>query len=199
SVWGVEDYTSFMEKFLEALSISSPILIGHSFGGRIALLFSSRNPVRKMVLVDGAGIKPKRKLSYYRKVYTFKAVKKLAPYILGKEKGERIIEKWRNKRGSSDYRNSTPVMRAIMSKCVNEDLKHVMPSIKAPTLLIWGENDTATPLTDAKTMEKLIPDAGLVSFPGCGHYSFLDNPAGFKAVMKEFFKTELKQDKNPVS
>ena len=80
----------------------------------------------------------------------------------------------------------------ILSKCVNEDLKHVMPLIKAPTLLIWGENDTATPLSDAKTMEKLIPDAGLVSFPGCGHYSFLDNPVGYKAVIKEFLKNELK-------
>ena len=84
------------------------------------------------------------------------------------------------------------MMRAILSKCVNEDLKHVMPLIKAPTLLIWGENDTATPLSDAKTMEKLIPDAGLVSFPGCGHYSFLDNPVGYKAVIKEFLKNELK-------
>ena len=84
------------------------------------------------------------------------------------------------------------MMRAILSKCVNEDLKHVMPLIKAPTLLIWGENDTATPLSDAKTMEKLIPDAGLVSFPGCGHYSFLDNPIGYKAVIKEFLKNELK-------
>jgi pimeloyl-ACP methyl ester carboxylesterase len=67
-----------------------------------------------------------------------------------------------------------------------------MPLIKAPTLLIWGENDTATPLSDAKTMEQLIPDAGLVSFPGCGHYSFLDNPIGYKAVIKEFLKNELK-------
>ena len=83
-------------------------------------------------------------------------------------------------------------MRAILSRCVNEDLKHVMPLIKAPTLLIWGENDTATPLSDAKTMEQLIPDAGLVSFPGCGHYSFLDNPIGYKAVIKEFLKNELK-------
>jgi pimeloyl-ACP methyl ester carboxylesterase len=80
-------------------------------------------------------------------------------------------------------------MRAILSKVVNEDLKHVMPNIKAPTLLIWGENDTATPLSDAKTMEKLIPDAGLVSFAGCGHYSFLDNPVQFAAVLTSFLKS----------
>ena len=61
-----------------------------------------------------------------------------------------------------------------------------MPFIKAPSLLIWGENDTATPISDARIMEKLIPDAGLVSFKGAGHYSFLDNPAQFKAVIRSF-------------
>lgn len=119
-------------------------------------------------------------------------MKRLAPVFLGKKRGYALIERRRSKAGSADYRNSSPMMRAVMSRCVNEDLKHVMPSIKAPVLLIWGENDTATPLSDAKTMERLIPDAGLVSFPGCGHYSFLDNPVGFKAVILEFLKKDMK-------
>ena len=77
-------------------------------------------------------------------------------------------------------------MRATMSRLVNTDLRPVMPDISCPTLLIWGSNDTATPLSDAKQMEKLIPDAGLVAFPGCGHYSFLDNPVQFAAVLNSF-------------
>lgn len=194
-VWGVEDFTALMEKFVKTLSIEKPILIGHSFGGRIAILMSSRNEVGKVVLVDAAGIKPKRSLSYYRKVYTFKAVKNFLLFLFGKEKGSKMVEKLRGKKGSADYRNSSPMMRAVMSKCVNEDLKHVMPKIKSSTLLVWGENDTATPLSDAKTMERLIPDAGLVAFPECGHYSFLDNPFGFKAVLKEFLKNELSDKK----
>lgn len=92
----------------------------------------------------------------------------------------------RNKRGSSDYANSTPTMKAVLSKVVNEDLCHLMPKIEAPTLLIWGKEDTATPLSDAKKMEKLIPDAGLVAFEDCGHYSFLDNRPGFTAVLDNF-------------
>ena len=190
-VWGVEDFTSFVEKFISELNLGNPVLIGHSFGGRIAILLSSRRPIKKVVLIDAAGIKPKRGLGYYRKIYFFKAIKKSVRIIYGKEKGERIIDKWRSKKGSADYRNSSPVMRAVMSKCVNEDLKHVMPKIKASTLLMWGENDTATPLSDAKTMECLIPDAGLVAFPDCGHYCFLDNPIGFRAVIAEFIKKEL--------
>jgi pimeloyl-ACP methyl ester carboxylesterase len=191
-IWGVEQYTQLVEKFIDKVIGSTPALIGHSFGGRIAILLSSRRDIQKIVLVDAAGIKPKRSLNYYRKVYTFKAMKHILRFFLGKEKTEVILDKQRKKKGSADYAAASPVMRGILSKCVNEDLKSVMPKIKASALLVWGENDTATPLSDAKTMEKLIPDAGLVSFAGCGHYSFLDNPVGFSAVLKEFFKNELK-------
>ena len=187
SVWGVEDFTAMMEKFISKLGLAHPSLVGHSFGGRISLLLSSRNDVGKMLLVDAAGIKPKRGFNYYRKVYTFKAIKNLLMLVLGREKGMEAVEKMRAKKGSADYRSSSPRMRAVMSRCVNEDLKHVMPAIKAPTLLIWGEDDTATPLSDAITMKRLIPNAGLVSFPGCGHYSFLDNPFGFRAAVSSFF------------
>lgn len=188
SPWGVDDFTRLVEEFIKTNKLEKPALIGHSFGGRIAILLSSRNETGKVMLVDAAGIKPKRQLKYYVKVYSFKAMKRLALTFLGKEKGNRYIEKRRAKTGSDDYRNSSPMMRAVMSRCVNEDLKHVMPSIKSPVLLVWGENDTATPLSDAKTMERLIPDSGLVVFPGCGHYSFLDNTLGFRAVTNEFFK-----------
>lgn len=188
AVWGIEEFTSLMEKFISRLQLKAPALVGHSFGGRISLLLSSRNETGKILLVDSAGIKPKRNFAYYRKVYTFKAMKHIVRFLFGKNRGEDILDKMRAKNGSSDYRNSTPRMRAIMSKCVNEDLRHVMPMIEAPTLLIWGEEDTATPLSDAKIMEILIPNAALVSFPGCGHYSFLDNPFGFSATVKSFFK-----------
>lgn len=187
-VWGVEDFARLIEKFIEIEEIKKPSLIGHSFGGRISIVLASRNDVDKVVLIDSAGIKPKRSLNYYRKVYTFKFIKNLVKLVFGNKKGEEIVERIRSKKGSPDYRNSSPMMRKIMSRCVNEDLRKYMPLIKAPTLLIWGENDTATPLGDAKIMEKLIPDSGLVSFAGCGHYSFLDNPGGFKAVLREFFK-----------
>lgn len=187
AIWGVDDFTSMIEKFISRLGLVRPSLVGHSFGGRISILLSSRGGVDKVLLVDSAGIKPKRSLSYYWKVYSFKAMKNTVMLLCGKKKGSEIVDKLRGKKGSADYRNSSPRMRAIMSKCVNEDLKYAMPSIKAPVLLVWGEDDTATPLSDAQTMKELIPNAGLVSFPGCGHYSFLDNPFGFKAVVSSFF------------
>ncbi len=102
------------------------------------------------------------------------------------EKTAAIIERRRAKAASADYNAASPVMRGTLSKVVNEDLRRFMPSISAPTLLVWGEKDTATPLRDAKIMERLIPDAGLVVFPGAGHYSFLERPAQFAAVLDSF-------------
>ena len=82
------------------------------------------------------------------------------------------------------------MMRAILSKCVNEDLCGVMPKIKAPTLLFWGDKDTATPITDAYKMESLIPDAGLVVAEGAGHFAFLERPELWLETLKSFLKFE---------
>lgn len=185
-VWGVEQYTATLERLLQAENITRPILLGHSFGGRVGILYASRNATAKLILVDAAGVKPRRSAKYYIKVYSYKAVKHALPLILGRTRGEKILNRYRAKVGSSDYSNASPIMRAILSRVVNEDLKHVMPEISCPTLLIWGKNDTATPLADAKVMERLIPDAGLVAIDGAGHYSFLDNPPLVAAVLRSF-------------
>lgn len=188
-VWDIYRYTKLIEDFCRQQGLERPVLVGHSFGGRVAILMASRTPVSKVVLVDAAGIKPRRSLSYYYKVYSFKAAKALAGLVLGKEGAQKRIDAMRAKRGSSDYAQATPKMRAIMSKVVNQDLTDRLSLIKAPTLLIWGENDTATPVADARKMVKLIPDAGLVSFARCGHYSFLDNPGQFRAVLSSFLNS----------
>ena len=189
-VWGVADYATLIEKFIKVEKIKSPILAGHSFGGRVAIMIASHSSdIDSLILIDSAGIKPQRSLSYYFKIYSFKASKMMMRLFLSAEAYKKRLEDMRRKKGSSDYANSTDRMRAIMSKVVNEDLTSLLPDISAPTLLIWGENDTATPLADAKKMKKLIPDAGLVAFPGCGHYSFLDNPIQFKAVIQSYLSS----------
>ena len=172
---GIEDYTRCLEEFTSRLSITNPILLGHSFGGRVSILYGSRNAVKKIILVDAAGIKPRRTLNYYIKVYPYKWAKKLMPILMGRQTAQRYLDRYRQKVGSSDYKNLSGTMRGTFIKVVNEDLKKFMPSIQAPTLLIWGELDTATPVKDAKIMNKLIPDSGLVVLKGCGNYSFLDN------------------------
>lgn len=192
-IWGVEEYTQFIETFIQTQFIENPILIGHSFGGRISILYASRNNTNKIILVDSAGVKPKRKLKYYLKIYSYKGVKKVVNLVFSKQKANSILETFRKQSGSNDYQNANGIMRNILVKVVNEDLQHVMPKIKVPTLLIWGENDTATPVSDAKIMEKLINDAGLVVLKNSGHYSFLEKLNEFLIITNNFLTT-IKDD-----
>ena len=190
TVWGVEEYTRSIEALVKHLAIEQPTLIGHSFGGRVAIVYASRNEVRRVVLTDAAGVKPRRSLGYYRKVYTFKLLKRTLPLLIGQKKAQMIIDQRRQKAGSSDYNRATPMMRSILSKCVNEDLKHLMPHVVAPVLLFWGDRDTATPLADAHTMQRLMKDAGLVVAQGAGHFAMLEQPSLWQASLCSFLKIE---------
>ncbi len=98
TVWGVEEYTRLVEKLLQAEGVERPVMIGHSFGGRVGILYSSRNDVSKLILVDAAGVKPRRSLSYYIKVYSFKASRRLLPLLIGKKRAEARIEAARARR-----------------------------------------------------------------------------------------------------
>ena len=190
TIWGVEEYTCSVEALLKELNIQSPTLVGHSFGGRVSILYASRNDVKRVVLTDAAGVKPRRSFSYYRKVYTYKLLKRALPLLIGEKKAQMLLDQRRAKSGSSDYNRATPMMRAILSKCVNEDLCYAMPKISAPTLLFWGDMDTATPISDAHKMAKLIPDAGLVVAEGAGHFAFLEQAELWCGALKSFLKFE---------
>ncbi|MFB5660442.1 alpha/beta fold hydrolase [Alteribacillus sp. HJP-4] len=188
--WTVADYTDMLGKFLAKLGIDNPILIGHSFGGRVSIKYASAHPVRKIILVDSAGIKPKRKLKYYVKVYTYKTFKKLLKLPIINRYEDDILTKVKGKLGSADYKNVSGTMQQTMVKVVNEDLRHHLPHIKASTLLVWGENDEATPVEDGKIMEEMIPDSGLVVLKRAGHYSYIDNLNEFLIIVDNFLKKE---------
>ena len=189
-VWGVEEYTRSVEALMTELGVESPILFGHSFGGRVSLLFASRNKCSGIVLTDAAGIRPRRTFGYYRKVYTYKLMKHLLPLLIGEHKAQMLLDQRRAKSGSSDYNRASQIMRAILSKCVNEDLCYVMPKIDASTLLFWGDMDTATPLSDGKTMERLIANSHLVVAQGCGHFAMLESPELLKRSVLNFLKKD---------
>lgn len=189
-VWGTETYADLTIKFLDALQIEHPILIGHSFGGRVIIRMAERAKPRKVIITGGAGIKPVRPLSYYLKVYTYKSLKWLATLPGLKSLLAGTMDRYRKKAGSSDYQQASEVMRGVLIKAVNEDLSPLLSSIKAPTLLIWGEQDTATPLRDGKLMETLIPDAGLVVFSGGTHYAFLEQAPKFLTIVNHFLEEE---------
>ncbi len=188
------DYGDFLKDLLETLAIKNPILIGHSNGGRAIINAVGRgiiNP-KKIVLIDSAGIKPKRRINYYIKIYAFKFGKAILKRLPETEKVNRMREKLLQKFSSEDYRNSPEVLRKTMSIIINEDQKKYLSKINVPTLLIWGENDTATPIQDARIMESLIPDAGLIVYPNSGHFSYIENLQNCNIVLHEFLKKEAR-------
>lgn len=187
-VWDVEKYADFMKKFIKEAECEGAIWLGHSFGGRVIIKLFEKMDVKpsKIVLVDAAGIKPKRGVDYYLKVYSYKLGKKILKLPVINKTG--LYEKLVKNAGSSDYKVLSGNMRATMSKVVNEDLRAHLPGISVPTLLIWGDMDTATPLSDAKIMESLIPDSGIVVLEGAGHFSYLDRPQKFFAALEYFVK-----------
>lgn len=184
-VWGVYEYEEMLEAFCASLGVVKPSIICHSFGGRVAIVFASKREVDRLMLVDAAGIKPKRSLKYYFKVYSYKLSKWFLLKVL---RNQAAFDKMRAGKGSSDYAAASPRMKAILSKTVNQDLRHLLSGITVPVILFWGTNDTATPLADAQLMCKLLPDAGLITVKGGTHYSFLEDPGLFRSVVNNFLK-----------
>ena len=187
--WNVTDYSSMLLKFFDKLGIEKANLVGHSFGGRVSILFSASHPerVNKVVLTDSAGLIPKRSFKYYCKVYKFKFFKKLYMTFTSGSDSKEKLERFYKKYGSNDYKNTSGVMRQTFVKVVNQDLHGYLSSIKAPTLLIWGDKDQDTPISFAKIMEKEIPDAGLVVFEGAGHFAYLERVNDFNIIVNRFF------------
>ena len=187
--WDVGRYADFILGLLKPYSLKKLILVGHSFGGRVILKLCERElpfEIEKIILIDSAGIKPKKSLRQRLSLAAYKTGRRVMSLWPLKKIFPDAVEKMRKKRGSADYNAASPVMRQTLVKVVNEDLRHVLPSVKAPTLLIWGTADTATPLSDGELMEKLIPDAGLVKIEGAGHYSFLEAPEYVARVTASF-------------
>ncbi len=165
SVWSIYDYADMVEEMLKNLKINKPILVGHSFGGKISLCYAIKYNPKKIVLLASPFRKKIKKPTLKMKIY--KSVKKI-PLL---KSLENVVKKHV---GSTDYKNASEMMRKILVNHVNLDLSEDVKKIKCPTLLIWGTNDTAVDIEDGKVLEKLIPNAGLVVYEGCTHYAYLE-------------------------
>lgn len=190
--WDVEDYAQFMIKFFKILKIEETSLIGHSYGGRVIIRLAAKEDlpftISNIVLVDAAGILPKKSFMQKLKIRGYKFVKKLVSINFFYKLCPDVIDQWRNSQGSEDYRNATPIMRQCLVKAVNEDLTSLLPQIKEDTLLVWGDLDTATPLADGQLMEKLIPSSGLAVIHGAGHFCFVEKPDLFRRILQSYYK-----------
>ncbi len=188
-VWGVKEYGEFLLSFFDAIKLKSVRLIAHSFGGRVAIWIAAHFPERvsKIILVNSAGIKPSRGLTYYLKTGTAKTGRFILKRRILGAFGEDVLSRLYSLLGSKDYKSQHGIMRSILVKVVNEDLKELLPKISVPVLLIWGENDTDVPVKYAREMERRIKDSGLVVLKDAGHYSYLDKFHEFCIIVSNFF------------
>lgn len=186
--WDVADYARLILKFIDRLGLDNPVLVGHSHGGRIILYMAGTGLIspKKIILFGSAGVVGKKSFKSRIKIRAFKAAKRMLTLPGLKKPCAGLLKKTESKFGSADYRAASPVLRQTLVRAVNTDLCDVMPDIKASTLLIWGEKDTATPLANAHIMEKLIPDCGLCVLKGAGHYCFLERAYEAYAIIESF-------------
>ena len=174
--YNISDYASLLHEFLKELKIDNPILIGHSFGGRIAIYYASTYPVSKLVLFGSPFIKRENDSL---KLKVFKSLKKIK-FL------NNLAEVMKNHLGSEDYKNASGVMRQILVNTVNTDLSSNASKITCPTLLIWGNNDEAVPVSEAKKLESLIDDSALIVLNGT-HYCYLENLNHISCILENFF------------
>ena len=188
--WDLDNYVTFVINFIKNQNIKAVDLIGHSNGGRIIIkLMSQKNlnfKVNKIILIGSAGIVHKKTLSQNLKIKILKFCKKILELKPIKAICPNLISKFKNSFGSEDYRNASPVMKQTLVQLIDQDLRELLPNISVPTLLIWGVNDTATPISDGEIMKKLIPDAGLIKVENCSHYVFLERPAYVNKIISTF-------------
>lgn len=183
-VWGAADYARLVAHYLQATCPGKVNLIGHSFGGRISIVIGAEygDRISKIVLTASAGVLPPKSV---RDVVI--GVGKQIMQLPGLNVFERQMKEWaKNQFGSADYK-AAGEMELTFRRVIAEDLVPFAARIAAPTLLIWGDADTETPLWQARILEKAIPDAGLVVFQGATHFAYQERMTDFVRIVDTFF------------
>ena len=171
---GVPEYAADALALADELGAEKAIWVGHSFGGRVALEIAAKHPERAagLVLVDSAGLRPRRPPSYHIRVALHKLLKRLGGSGL---------------KGSADYRELSPVMKAVFVRVVNYDETPLLARIACPTAVFWGDRDRETPLYMAKRFVRGIEDSRLFMLSG-GHFAYAEDPDRFMRVLIAFVR-----------
>lgn len=177
TIWTMYDYTDCIHELLKSLKVENPMLIGHSFGGKISLIYASKYKVSKLVLFGSPFKKEIKKLSLKTRI--LKKLKK----VPGLNKLEGFAKRHI---GSRDYKNASDFMRKIMVEHVNLDITEDVRKIKCPTIIVWGTLDKEVPLDRAYELEKLIMDSAVITYEGCSHYAYLERINQTINIIKNF-------------
>ena len=216
--WELDDYVEFVDEFIEKISRKrkgfelikdllkkfdstkavyreekiKPILIGHSFGGMIAIKYAVKYPekIDKLILTGAAGIKHKLTVKQKILFVLVKAGKTLfsLPVINNFKKPVfKLFSKIARSR-KKDYYSASPRMKEIMKNILAEDLTSCLDKIKSPTLLVWGREDKTTPLADGEIMKEKIKDSKLIIIDNANHSLPYQKAEEFAKIVEEFIK-----------
>lgn len=186
---GLEKLNEFVEGFVEMMGLNSFNLMGNSLGGHVALVYSLKNPekVKRLILTGSSGLFedsmggsfPKRGSYDYiseRVAYTF-----YDPRTATKELIDEVFDTLKS------IPKSLRIV-AIAKSAQRNNMAGEIPEIKAPTLLIWGLNDTITPPMVAHEFDRLIPNTTLRFIDRCCHAPMMEHPKRFNKLLKEFLE-----------
>jgi pimeloyl-ACP methyl ester carboxylesterase len=179
------EYAAIIEKLIENSAIDEAVLVGHSFGGKIAAIIASHNPewLKGLVLISSPGIKLSEPLHFKFKKYIYKTLKKIISIL---PKNEKTLEILRNIFGSEDFKNSKGILREILKIVVNEDISNLLVKIQSKTLLIWGKRDKDVPLKVGIKFNELIKNSKLIVYENAGHFPYLENFDSFINDLNNF-------------
>ncbi len=196
SVWGVEQYAEYVNLQLKEIRKQSDnkkiILLGHSFGGQVAVSVASTHPdaCDELVLIAAAAIRPRRVIK--RAVFSacVKIAKALLRNSINNTKISDIKKKIYNALFSPDYMETSGIEREIFKKVIREDMRHVLSKIVQHTLVFWGRHDSYTPLRHGKMIARLLPEAELVIFRDGRHGLHHTHSADILSKLKARYTTE---------
>jgi len=179
--WGSEAYARALLPVLESLA-APVVVVGHSFGGRVAVRLARAAPrlVGALVLsgapvvrVPGAKRRPSAR---YR---ALRGARKLG--LIGEER----LERARRRYGSADYRAAEGVMRAVLVKLLAEEYEDDLRALACPVFLLWGEEDREVPVSVAHVLESTVPaGAELTVLAGVGHLVPTEAPEALWSVLQ---------------
>ena len=175
--WDLNEFVEMVHELIKSLKIKKPVLIGHSFGGKISIIYSSKYEVDRLVLLSSpytVGIKKQPlKVKILKRLAKVPGLRSMANYF-------------KKKMGSTDYKNASPIMRSILVKHVNTDTTEECKKINVPTIIIWGTNDTTVGIENAYEIEKLIKDSAVIPYEGLTHFAYLEDKQKTINIIKSF-------------
>lgn len=156
-VWDLDGYVEWLREKLNGEK--DPVLVAHSNGGRIALAYAAKYPekLKYLILIDSAGIYH-NELPIRLKRFVFGTIAKIGKKLTSSEMLRNLLYKAIRE---NDYKNATPEMRQTIVNLLSVDLTPRLNKITTPTLIVWGRNDSSTPLSDGIVMSCLIKNSKL--------------------------------------